>query len=93
MNKLNGHKTGLAFGGFFAIAHTVWALMVYAGMAKPFMDWIFGLHFLNFQYGINAFSFGNALMLVVVTAIIGYIVGYVFAWVWNLAHGASHSRY
>lgn len=92
MNQLNSHKVALAFAGMFAVIHAVWALMVYVGMAKGFMDWIFGLHFLSFQYSINTFDFGNALMLVIVTGVIGYIAGYVFAWLWNLAHGTAHRR-
>jgi len=92
MNQLNSHKVGLAFGGMLAVWHAIWALMVYAGMAKAFMDWIFNLHFLNFQYSINSFDFGTALMLVIVTGIIGYLMGYIFAWLWNLAHGTAHRR-
>ena len=74
----------------FAILHAVWALMVLAGAAKPFMDWILGLHFMTIQYSINPFAFGNALLLVIVTGIIGYLVGYVLGWLWNIAHRASH---
>lgn len=89
MNQISAHKLGLVLGGFFGIVHAVWALMVLGGMAKPFMDWIFGLHFMSFQYEMDPFSWGNALLLVVITAIIGYVVGYVFGWLWNLAHRAS----
>ncbi len=92
MNQLHAHKVGLAFGGLLAVWHAIWALMVLAGVAKQFMDWILNLHFLNFQYDINPFSFGNALMLVIVTAVIGYLLGYVFAWLWNLAHKTAHGQ-
>ena len=90
MNQVHSHKVGLVFGGLLAIWHAIWALMVLIGIAKPFLDWIFGLHFLNIQYGINPFAFGNALMLVVVTGIIGYLMGYVLGWLWNLAHRTAH---
>lgn len=92
MNKINSHKIGLVFGGVMAIWHAMWATMVLLGMAKPFMDWILGLHFLSFDYGVNDFSLSNALMLIIVTGIIGYIVGYIFGWLWNLAHKTSHNQ-
>lgn len=90
MNQINENKVGLAFGGLLGILHAVWAAMVLIGIAKPFMDWILGLHFMSFQYEITAFSFGNAVLLVVVTAVIGYMMGFVFGWLWNLAHREAH---
>lgn len=90
MNKVNANKVGLVVGGLMAIVHAVWSLMVLVGLAKPFMDWIFTLHFMSFQYSINPFSFGNAVMLVIVTGIIGYLMGWVLGWLWNIAHRASH---
>jgi hypothetical protein len=89
MNQVHAQKVGLVFGGLLAIGHTIWALLVFMGLAKPFLDWIFGLHFLNFQYTIDPFSFGNALMLVIVTGIVGYLVGYVAGSLWNLVHGTA----
>ncbi|MFH1392978.1 MAG: hypothetical protein ABIG73_01155 [Patescibacteria group bacterium] len=75
-----------------AIVHAVWSLMVLLGMAKLFMDWILGLHFLSFQYSIDPFAFLSALMLVIVAGVFGYIVGYIFGWLWNLAHRTSHGQ-
>lgn len=92
MNQANAHKVGLVFGGMLAIWHAVWAIMVLVGVAKPFLDWILGLHFLNLQYSISSFSFGKAILLVIVTAIFGYIVGYLLGWFWNLAHGTAHRQ-
>ncbi len=90
MNRVDAHKAGLALGGMLAILHAVWSLMVLVNVAKPFMDWILNLHFMTFQYSINPFSFGSALLLVIVTGIIGYLMGYVLGWLWNAAHRASH---
>ncbi len=92
MEQVNSHKIGLVVGGTVAIVHVVWSLLVLLGMAKLYLDWIFGLHFLNIQYSINPFDILNALILVIVTGVIGYIVGYIFGWVWNLAHRTSHNR-
>lgn len=91
MNNVSPHKVGLVIGGVLALWHALWAAMVLVGVAKPFMDWIFGLHFLNFTYSINPFSFGNALMLVVFTGAIGYGFGFVMGWLWNMVHRASHN--
>lgn len=92
MNKVSAHKVGLVLGGMFAIFHVVWAFLVFAGLAKSFLDWILGLHFLNFQYSINSFVLLDALILVIVTGVIGYIMGNICGWLWNLAHRAAHSR-
>jgi len=92
MDSVNSHKVGLVVGGTVAIIHVVWSLLVLLGIAKLYLDWIFGLHFLNLQYSINPFAFWNALVLVIVTGVIGYIVGYIFGRVWNLAHRASHGQ-
>ncbi|MDO8620146.1 MAG: hypothetical protein Q7R64_02250 [bacterium] len=92
MQNLYAHKVGLVAGGLLALAHAVWALLVFLGLAEPFLDFIMGLHFLNFQFVIDPFSFGNALMLVVVTGIIGYLIGYVGGLLWNRVHRASHGQ-
>lgn len=92
MNRVQSHKVGLVFGGLMMVFHACWSLMVLMGIAKPFMDWILSLHFMTFQYSINDFSIGSALMLVIVTGIIGYLMGWVLGWLWNWAHKTSHSQ-
>ncbi len=86
MNKVHPHKVGLVFGGMLAIWHAIWSVLVFLKGAKPFLDWILGLHFLTIKYSMNPFSFGKAAMLVVATGVIGYLVGYVIGWLWNIAH-------
>ncbi len=90
MNQVRSHKVGLVLGGLLAIVHAVWAIMVLTGIAKPFIDWILSLHFLSFQYEVSPFSFGKAVLLVIVTAAIGYLFGWILGWLWNLAHRTSH---
>ena len=91
MNKIQPNKVGLVFGGMMAIWHAAWSLLVAMGLAKPLLDWIMSLHFLNFQYSLSPFSLSNALMLVVVTGVIGYVVGCVLGWLWNFMHRMSHA--
>ena len=91
MQKVHSHKVGLVFGGLFALGHALWALMVFLGFAKPLLDFIFCLHFLRVQFDIPPFDLGNAIMLVIVTGIIGYIIGRVFCVLWNYVHGTAHN--
>ena len=86
MQQVKPHNTGLVFGGVLALWHLAWSLLVMLGLAKPLLDFIMALHFLNVQYSINPFSLGNAILLVVVTGIIGYVVGFVVGWLWNAVH-------
>jgi hypothetical protein len=86
MNRLNPNKVGIGTGAFYALCHTVWSVMVAAGVAKPALDWILSLHFLNIPYTMNPFQITTAVMLVLTTLIFGYVVGWVFARVWNLLH-------
>ncbi len=86
MNNVNSHKLGLVVGGMAAFMHLLWALMVLVGLAKPLMNWFMGLHFLTAPHSVNPFSFGKALMLVVMAGVVGYLFGFVFGSFWNLAH-------
>lgn len=92
MNKVSSLKLGLVFGGIFALIHAVWALMVAAGIAEAYLDWILGLHFMTWEYSINDFDIVNALLLVLVTGVIGFILGSIVALLWNMVHGMSHKR-
>lgn len=83
MNRLNKNKTGLAIGSFYAVFHFGWAVMVAAGIAKPFADWVLSLHFMTLTYSINAFQIGTAALLVVYAFAAGYVLGWGFAAVWN----------
>ncbi len=90
MNKVSSNKIGLVLGGILALWHALWAVLVLAGVAKPIMDWILKLHFLNIEYSLNDFDIVNAVLLVLVTGAIGYILGVIVGWLWNMIHDASH---
>ncbi len=81
--KLKAHETGLALGTMVAALHAVWSLLVWAGLAKPFMDWILMLHFLTNPYRVLPFDLVSSLTLIVVTFVVGYLFGWVFANIWN----------
>lgn len=84
-NKVAPHTVGLALGGFFALLHATWALFVYAELAQGYLDWIFGLHFIENPFVVGPFTINTAGTLVVVTFVIGYAVGWVFGTIWNWA--------
>ncbi|MBI2404750.1 hypothetical protein HYV22_01060 [Candidatus Gottesmanbacteria bacterium] len=84
-NKVVPHTVGLALGGFVAVMHAVWSLLVYTELAQGYLDWIFGLHFIENPYVVGEFNFSTAVILVVVTFVCGYVVGWVFGTIWNWA--------
>ena len=86
MNLLNKNKTGLVLGASLGLFHFGWAILVALGLAQGFLNWIFGLHFIIPPYAIAPFELGQAVILVVVTWIIGYIMGWVMAALWNKLH-------
>lgn len=84
MKKLSEHQVGIALGAFFGLAHAVWALAVYMGFAQAWVDFVLDLHFLENPFVIAAFTLQKAVILVMVTSVVGYVAGFVFAKVWNL---------
>jgi hypothetical protein len=92
MQKMSVNKIGLAVGGTFAVFHIAWSLLVLAGVAKVFMDWVLGLHFMEMEYSVTPFVLLNAVMLAIVTGVIGYLLGCVFGWLWNFVHKMSHEK-
>ena len=66
--------------------HLVWAIIVAIGWGKPLIDFIFWIHFLKPVFVVEPFAIGRAIVLVLVTAAIGYFVGLVGALLWNRLH-------
>ncbi len=89
MKKLSEHQTGVAFGVFLGLMHAGWSLVVSLGFAQSWLDFVLGLHFLKSPFLVAAFDMQKAVMLVVVTAIVGYVAGFVFAKVRNLVMAKS----
>ena len=80
------HSTGLIMGVFMVVMHALWSAMVFLGVAKMYMDWIFGLHFLSNPYKLASFSLVKAGTLLLVVFVVGYLMGWVFAFIWNRLH-------
>lgn len=86
MENIRPNRAGLALAVLMAGMHLAWSILVAAGWAQTVMDFIFRLHFIKLTYAIEKFDINIALLLIVITASIGYIVGWVFAVLWNKLH-------
>ncbi len=86
MNKAHPRKVGVVVGSLLALVHLIWSLLVATGNAKAYLDFVFGLHFINLKYTINPFDLGTAVTLVIVAGVIGYVIGYILALIWNKVH-------
>jgi hypothetical protein len=83
MGRINPAKAALAVGIVIGLYHLAWVGLVAAGLAKPFMDFVLKLHFIQFDYGMSPFDAATGAMLVALTFTIGSIFGLLFALVWN----------
>jgi len=86
---VNKNKIGLIVGSFLGLWHLVWSLMVLAGVAQAFYNFIFWLHMISLPWTVTGFTLVQSVSLIVVAFVFGYIVGYVFAWIWNKFHKAQ----
>ena len=82
-DKVNKNRLGLTIGIFAALLHAVWALIVVAGLAQSYLDWIFPLHFVNSVFDVAAFSLVNAVILIILAFVGGYVVGWILGAIWN----------
>jgi hypothetical protein len=83
MAAISPNRAGLVLGALLGGWHFVWSLLVAAGLAQSLIDFVFWIHFIKPVYLIEPFAFGQAAILVLATAIIGYITGFAFALLWN----------
>ena len=83
MRRIIPAKAALAVGIVIGIYHLAWVGLVAGGLAKPFMDFVLKLHFIQFDYGMAPFDAATGAMLVALTFTIGALFGLVFAVVWN----------
>ena len=87
MRYLSPAKAAISVGAVFGVWHLMWVSLVASGVAKPILDLILKLHFLQFDYVLMPFVLTTAMILVGVTFAIGAVLGLIFALVWNwLSH-------
>lgn len=84
--KLQENKVAMIVALFVGGAHLLWSALVALGYASLVLDFIYGLHFLNNPFTVAPFTLSNAVVLVLVTAAVGYLGGWIFASLWNKVH-------
>ena len=82
----NLNKVGLVIAALIAVWHVAWSVLVLTGWAQPILDFIFWAHMIKPVYFVKPFDPVAAVVLTVITAVIGYIVGFVGAIIWNRLH-------
>jgi hypothetical protein len=87
VKELDKNTVGLIVGAFAGLIHLLWVVLVAVGVAQAFLDWIYGLHFLSNPFRVAAFNLGTAVILVLVTFVLGYIFGWIFTAIWNTLKG------
>jgi len=83
MTHLGPQKSGLVLGFLVGGWHLVWSIIVGIGWGQPLIDFVFWMHFLKPAFVVEPFAIGRAIVLILVTAAIGYFVGLVGAVLWN----------
>lgn len=84
MQKLNPSKVGLTLGSLIGLVHLVWSILVALGWAQGLVNFISWAHMMQEPLAMVApFNAGTAVLLVVITFIVGYVLGTVFALIWN----------
>jgi hypothetical protein len=92
MPYLNPFKAAVSVGTVLGAWHFMWVSCVAFGIAKPILDFILSLHFLQFDYALSPFAWSTALTLVGLTFTIGAVFGALFAAVWNWLSGREPRR-
>ena len=83
MRPISPNKAGLVLGSVVGGWHFIWSSLVLFGWAQLVIDFIFWIHFIKPVYVIEPFKFGIAIVLIMVTTVIGYVIGLLFGVMWN----------
>jgi hypothetical protein len=84
---LNKLRVSLFFGVMAAMVHFVWALLVAAGAAQTYVNWITDMHFIKTGFVVQTLDPVKALALVVLAFVVGMVGGYILSTVCNLIVG------
>ena len=86
IDRISPRKAGLTLAGVMVGWHLCWLLLVAAGLAQRLIDFILWMHFIKPVYVVEPFEMTRALILLAVTAAIGFAFGSAFAYLWNIGH-------
>ena len=90
--SINKNKLGLTVGIFVAILHAVWAILVGAGIAQTYLNWIFPMHFIGNVFQVANFSLMAAVLLIILAFIGGYICGWILGGGWKWVDKGNKKR-
>jgi len=79
-------KSGLVLGALLGGWHLCWSALVALKLAQPLIDFVFWIHFIKPIYVIEPFEITRAVILIIVTAGVGFVFGSAFALIWNAVH-------
>ena len=82
--RINVMRASLVLGAVLGGWHLCWLALVAIGWAQPVINFIFWVHFLKPVYFVEAFDISRAIVLILVTAGIGYAIGATFAFLSNV---------
>lgn len=91
MRTLNPARAAISVGAVFGVWHLMWVALVAIGAAKPVMDLVLKLHFIQLDYTLAPFVVSTAITLVGLTFAIGAVLGLLFAFIWNWLGGSERS--
>ncbi|MDD5012426.1 MAG: hypothetical protein PHQ66_02150 [Candidatus Nanoarchaeia archaeon] len=78
------NKPALAIAVFVSVLHALWLILVASGFAQVLMDWIYSLHMLSNPFIVMSFDMVNAIILLIVPALMSYIAVLLFGLVWKM---------
>jgi hypothetical protein len=82
----NPNKVGLVLAALVGGWHLLWSLLILLRLAQSIIDFIFWAHMIQPVYVVKPFDPPAAVVLIVITGVIGYIFGFVGAIIWNRLH-------
>lgn len=81
--QISKNKTGLTFGFLISFMHLIWSLLVALGLAQMLVNFVLNMHMIGLPIFIMPFSLIKALVLIIITFVVGYIFGWLMAYFWN----------
>ena len=83
MEIINKHKTGLTFGFLVSFLHLAWSILVALGLAQAWLNFVLNMHMISAPIVIMPFNLVKAVVLIVITFVVGYVFGWLMAFFWN----------